>query len=63
MIETVEVIHTKEVNGFSKLKLFAFLYFALDIKSLMPYESTEVKTIKIRIAKIQTMSNACNSTD
>ena len=36
MMETIEVIHTNEVSGVSKLKLLAFLYLADEIQWLMP---------------------------
>src|SRR5262249_28854589 len=57
----MEAIQIRRVRGCSKSNSFFPLYFRSDMYWLMKYEAPDMKSIRKRIAKIQTMSLACNS--
>src|SRR5450755_4368099 len=59
MMETMDVIHTSEVNGASKSISSEFAYFALAITALRKYAPELESSIATRMTKIHTSSCAC----
>ena len=59
MMETIDVIHTSEVNGVSKSISSEFAYFAWAIAPLRKYAPALETSMATRITKIQTSSCAC----
>ncbi len=61
VMQRIAAIQIRRVSGCSKSKNFIPAYLALEIASLMKYEQPDMKSIRKRIAKIQTMSLICSS--
>src|SRR5262245_20656472 len=61
VMQRIDAIQIRRVSGDSKLNSFRPLYFASEMAWLMKYEQPDMKSIRNRIAKIQTMSFACRS--
>src|SRR5438477_12357005 len=57
----IDAIQIRRVNGCSKSNSFLPLYSASEMAWLMKYDTPDMKSIKNRIAKIQTISLACKS--
>src|SRR5262245_11909008 len=62
VMHRMEAIQIRRVSGASKLKSFTPRYFASLIPWLMKYDTPLMKSMRKRIAKIQTMSLAWMST-
>src|SRR5262245_41792173 len=60
-MQRIDAIQIRRVSGSSKSKNFSPLYLASDQNWLTKYEIPDMKSIRKRIAKIQTMSFACKS--
>src|SRR5262249_49192464 len=57
----MDAIQMRRVNGSSKLNSLSPAYFFSEIAWLMKYDTPDMKSIRKRIAKIQTISLACRS--
>ncbi len=54
----IAAIQIRRVSGCSKSNSFSPLYFASEMAWLMKYDTPDMKSIRKRMAKIQTMSLA-----
>src|SRR5437868_89278 len=61
LMQRTEAIQIRRVRGCSKSNSLSPLYFASEIAWLMKYDTPDMKSIRNRIAKIQTISLACRS--
>src|SRR5438093_5092555 len=61
VMHRTDAIQISRVSGCSKSNSLRPLYFASEIAWLMKYDTPDMKSIRNRIAKIQTMSLACRS--
>src|SRR5207302_10958383 len=61
VMHRMEAIQMRRVSGCSKSNSFNPLYLFSEIAWLMKYEAPDMKSIRKRIAKIQTISLACRS--
>src|SRR5438874_578011 len=57
----IDAIQMRRVNGSSKLNSFSPWYCFSEMAWLMKYDTPDMKSIRKRIAKIQTISLACRS--
>src|SRR5882672_2907035 len=56
VMQRIAAIQIRRLSGCSKSKNFMPAYLALEMASLMKYEQPDMKSIRKRIAKIQTMN-------
>src|SRR5688500_1169662 len=61
VMHRIEAIQIRRVSGCSKSNSLSPLYLASEIAWLTKYDTPDMKSIKNRMAKIQTMNLACRS--
>ena len=61
MMHRIEAIQISRVSGCFEVELLQPRYFASEIAWLMKYDTPDMKSIRNRMAKIQTISLACRS--
>src|SRR5262245_23982358 len=62
LMQRIDAIQIRRVSGCSKSNSFRPAYFFSEMLWLRKYDTPDMKSIRKRIAKIQTISLTCNST-